>query len=847
MKLTREEVYEDNLAYFNGSELKADVFLNKYALKDNDGYYRERTPDDMHVRLSDEFFRIEKMYPNPMDYQSIFNSLKNFEYIIPQGSPMAGIGNDFQLMSLSNCFVIGEGEDDADSYGGIMRRDEEIAQLQKRRAGVGIDLSFIRPTDSKVKNAAMTSTGVKPFMDRYSNTTREVAQAGRRGALIESINITHPNAEDFIDAKLEEGKVTGANVSVKITDAFMDAVMKGENFVQQFPIHAEDPEFTQEVDANRIWQKIVDNAWSSAEPGLLYWDTAKREAIPDCYADEGFATRTTNPCGEILLCKNDSCRLMAMNYFGFVENPFTKDAKFDFKLFKNEVKKAQRLMDDLIDLEIEKVNKILEKIDNDPEPEYVKTAERELWTNILDKCKKGRRTGLGETGLGDMLAGLGLTYGTDEANDFAEEVMEAQKLAAYEESVNLARERGAFPIFDFDKEKENPFIQRIAESSPRVYEDMRQYGRRNIALLTIAPTGTVSLMAGLSSGCECAFMISHKRRRKINPQDKNTRTDFIDEVGDHWQEYRVFHDAFFTYLRANGYDVEDVVNNYPKEKIDEIVENSPYHNATTRDVDWVQKVKMQGKLQRHIDHSISVTVNLPEDISVEMVKEVYRTGYEWGCKGMTIYRDGSRSGVLISDESSKESGSEPAIMENHATKRPKKLNADVVRFQNNKESWIGFVGLYDGHPYEIFTGLADEINLPKSITEGEITKVKEENEDGETVKRFHFDYLDENGKQQRVEDISASFNPEYWNYAKMISYSLRHGMPLQFAYDMVKGLDLPETSLHTWKEGVARILKKYIPDGKAYGKCLSGYDDEDCGLQFVEGCLTCPTCGISNC
>lgn len=841
-KYTREEVYSATLDYFKGDTLAAEVWINKYCLKDSDGNLYELTPDDMHWRLANELARIETKYPNPVTAEEIFNKIKNFEKIVPQGSPMAGIGNDFQTVSISNCFVIGN-DHDADSYGGIFKLDQEIAQLQKRRAGVGVDLSFIRPQGSPVKNSALTSTGVVPFMERFSNTTREVAQDGRRGALMESISIKHPDSEAFIDAKMTQGKVTGANVSVRIDDEFMEAAIHGSTYTTQYPVESINPSFTKEVNANKLWKKIVHNAWKSAEPGILFWDTIIRESIPDCYADLGFKTISTNPCGEITLCANDSCRLLAINLYGYVINPFTKDAYFDWELFKKDVILAERLMDDIVDLELEKVDKIIAKIESDPEQDHIKRSEKQLWLNIKDKATRGRRTGLGVTAEGDMLAALGLKYGTDEANDFSEELHKTLKLEAYRSSVIMARERGAFPMWDGEREQDNPFIKRISEEDFGLYQDMMSYGRRNLALLTIAPTGSVSILTQTSSGLECVFLVYYTRRRKINPNDKNVRVDFTDELGDTWMEYPVFHHKFETWLAVNGYDVEAVKTTYTRDQINELVKLSPYYGATSNDVNWVKKVEMQGRIQKHIDHSISVTVNLPNEISEEMVGKVYEAGWRSGCKGITVYRDGSRSGVLISETDKKKKEKEELFKDHHAPKRPKRLKADIIRFQNNLEKWIAVVGLLDGRPYEVFTGKLENglSALPLNITECEI--VKNRTEDGK--KRYDIEYVDGNGEKQVHTGLNHTFNPEYWNYAKLISSVLRHGMPIVYVLDLIQSLNLNDEHLNTWKNGVARVIKRYIQDGlKGNGKCPS------CGsenLEYKEGCLTCVSCGNSKC
>ena len=833
---TQEEAVKASLDYFKGDDLAARVWVNKYALKDSEGNIYELTPDDMHWRIAKEIARIENKYPNPLSEQEVFDLIKNFEYIVPQGSPMAGIGNPYQIASLSNCFVIGNA---GDSYGGIMKVDQEQVQLMKRRGGVGHDLSHIRPKGSHVKNSALTSTGIVPFMERYSNSTREVAQDGRRGALMLSISINHPDAEDFIDAKMEQGKVTGANVSVRMDDAFMKAVKEGKDYTQKYPIHSNDTKFSKTIDASEVWKKIVHNAWQSAEPGILFWDTIARESVPDCYADLGYKTVSTNPCGEIPLCPYDSCRLLAINLFSYVENPFTPEAKFNFELFKKHVGYAQRIMDDIIDLELEKVDAILEKIDADPESDEIKSVERNLWLNIRNKAHEGRRTGIGITAEGDMLAALGIRYGSKKGNAFSVEVHKTLAIAAYRASVYAAKERGAFTIFDAEREKNNPFILRLKEADEKLYYEMLEFGRRNIALLTIAPTGTTSLMTQTTSGIEPVFLPVYKRRRKVNPNDKNVRVDFVDEVGDSWEEYVVFHHRFKQWMEANNIDV---AKNYSQEELDAIVKQSPYYKATSNDVDWLSKVQMQGAVQKWVDHSISVTINLPNDVTEELVGELYLKAWEVGCKGVTVYRDGSRSGVLISNDEKKDD--EVEMLTNFPTKRPQVLDADVVRFQNSKEKWIAFIGLIDGKPYEIFTGLADDedgILIPRWVNDGVI--IKNRNEDG--TSRYDFQYKNKRGYKTTIEGLSYKFNPEFWNYAKLISSTLRHGMPIEKVVDLINSLQLDSESINTWKNGVARALKRFVEDGtQAKGRCSNCNSDK---LVYQEGCLTCQDCGSSKC
>jgi ribonucleoside-diphosphate reductase alpha chain len=838
-KYSHEQVMTEATKYFNGDTLAANVWMNKYALKDSDGNIYELTPDDMHHRIASEIARVESKYPNPMLEDEIYELVKNFKYIIPQGSPMAGIGNNFQVASLSNCFVIGN-NGISDSYGGIMKIDQEQVQLMKRRGGVGHDLSHIRPAGSPVKNSALTSTGIVPFMERYSNSTREVAQDGRRGALMLSISIKHPDSERFIDAKLEEGKVTGANVSVKIDDEFMKAVVENKMYSQQYPIDSDSPTVVREIDALQLWNKIIHNAWQSAEPGILFWDTIKKESIPDCYADLGFKTVSTNPCGEIPLCPYDSCRLLAINLYSYVDKPFTAEASFNSELFVKHARMAQRMMDDIIDLELEKIEKILEKVENDPEDEEVKRVEKNLWLNIKMKALEGRRTGFGITAEGDMLAALGCKYGTDIATDFSVEVHKMLATEAYRSSVIMAKERGGFPLYDIEREKNNPFIVRLKEAAPDVYQDMVKYGRRNIALLTIAPTGSVSICTQTTSGIEPVFMISYKRRRKVNPNDKNVKVSFVDEIGDAWEEYNVFHPKFLKWLKINNYDVDEV-KLFNEAQLDAVVSKSPYYQATSNDIDWVSKVKMQGAVQKWVDHSISVTVNVPKDTTEDLVSRIYQTAWETGCKGITIYRDGSRAGVLISHSDAKEDVWE--FKETKAPVRPKKLEAEVVRFQNDYEKWVAVVGVLDNRPYEVFTGKAEGFYLPAWVTKGVIIR----NKVGSEKARYDFQFEDKEGYKVTMEGLSRSFNKEYWNYAKLISGILRHGMPLHSAVELISNLNLEIDSINTWKNGVVRALKKYIPDGTEAAEASCPECGAKGGLIYKEGCLTCKHCGYSKC
>ena len=841
---TYEEAFDASLAYFKGDNLAARVWVTKYALKDSFGNIYEKSPDDMHQRIARSLHEVECNYPEPLSQEEIYNLLKDFRYIVPQGSPMAGIGNEFQVGSLSNCFVIGLNET-PDSYGGIIKIDEEQVQLMKRRGGVGHDLSHLRPKGAPVKNSALTSTGLVPFMERYSNSTREVAQDGRRGALMLTVSIKHPDSEAFIDAKTTPGKITGANVSLRIDDEFMKCALSGEKYLLKFPINSDNPDFTKEIDASTLWKKIIHNAWKSAEPGVLFWDTITRESLADCYAEQGFKTISTNPCGEIPLCPYDSCRLLAINLYSYVIDPFTPEARFDFDLFKNHVAKAQRIMDDIIDLEMKKIDDIIKKIEEDPEPDEVKSTELNLWKKIKFKTSQGRRTGCGTTGEGDMLAALGLRYGTTEATDFSVKVHRELAIAYFNSSVELARQRGAFSVFDWEKEKNNPFINRLKKADPELIEKMKKYGRRNISCLTIAPTGTTSLMTQTTSGIEPVFMPVYKRRRKVNPSDENVRVDFVDEVGDSFEEYIVYHHKFLTWMEINGIQKKE---NLTSEEIDALVEKSPYYKATSNDVDWMEKVRMQGAIQKWVDHSISVTINLPQDVSEELVEQLYSEAWKSGCKGCTVYRDGSRNNVLETvkkDSKTQEETSGLIHSLDHEVKRPIELEADVVRFQNNKEKWIAFVGLADGKPYEIFTGLADDedgIFCPKSVNHGKIIKATDEN----GKKRYDFQFINKRGYKTTIEGLSEKFNPEFWNYAKLISGVLRYGMPIDQVLKLVGGLELDSNSINTWKNGVERALKKYLPNGTE----AKGHKCPNCGnetLVYQEGCLICKSCGTSRC
>lgn len=847
---TYDEAFAESLQYFGGDELAARVWVNKYAMKDSYGKIYEKSPEQMHWRIANEIARIEQKYPHPLTAQEIFDTLDHFRYIIPAGSPMTGIGNSHQVASLSNCFVIGI-EGDADSYGAVMRLDEEQVQLMKRRGGVGHDLSQLRPKGSPVNNSALTSTGLVPFMERYSNSTREVAQDGRRGALMLSVSIKHPDSEAFIDAKMTEGRVTGANVSVKIDDRFMQAAIDDQPYTQQFPIDSPAPQVSKSISARKLWEKIIHNAWKSAEPGILFWDTILRESIPDCYADLGFRTVSTNPCGEIPLCPYDSCRLLSLNLYSYVEHPFTAQAQFDYDKFAQHVRIAQRIMDDIIDLEMEKIDLIIEKVKSDPQTDDIKGAELYLWEKIREKSSKGRRTGVGITAEGDMIAAMGLRYGTQEATDFSVGVHKTLALNAYRSSVTMAEERGAFPIYDAAREAANPFILRIKEADSQLYADMLTHGRRNIACLTIAPTGTTSLMTQTTSGIEPVFMPVYKRRRKVNPNDADAHVDFVDEVGDSYEEYIVYHRKFLTWMEINGIDTH---KRYSQEEIDALVARSPYYKATANDVDWLMKVRMQGAIQKWVDHSISVTVNLPNSVDEALVSQLYIEAWRSGCKGCTIYRDGSRAGVMVAvkkkdkkEKKEKASAEKPNIaLPNNVTEvRPKELECDVVRFQNNKEKWVAFVGLLNGHPYEIFTGLQDDeegIVLPKTITKGRI--IKQTNADG--THRYDFQFENKRGYKTTVEGLSEKFNPEYWNYAKLISGVLRYGMPITHVIKLVGSLQLKSESINTWKIGVERALKKYIADGTiAKGQVCPSCGQET--LVYQEGCLICTNCGASRC
>ena len=849
-KFSFEDAYEASVRYFKGDELAARVWATKYALKDSDGNYYEKSPEDMHHRIASEIARIENTYPNPMTEEEVYELLKDFRYIVPQGSPMAGIGNNFQVGSLSNCFVIGL-DGHPDSYGGIVKIDEEQVQLMKRRGGVGHDLSHLRPKGTPVKNSALTSTGLVPFMERYSNSTREVAQDGRRGALMLSVSIRHPDASGFIDAKMEKGKITGANVSVRIDDEFMRAALSGQPYKQRYPIDDPDAEIVNEIDASELWHKIIHNAWKSAEPGVLFWDTITREGLADCYKDFGFASVSTNPCGEIPLCPYDSCRLLAINLYSYVKDPFTPEAEFDFDLLRHHAAVAQRIMDDIIDLEAEKIDLIIEKIKSDPEVDEVKATELNLWKKIREKTLKGRRTGCGTTGEGDMLAALGLRYGTKEATEMSVEVHKALALAYYRASVDLAAERGAFEIYDSSLEKDNPFLLRLKEADPELVEKMEKTGRRNIACLTIAPTGTTSIMTQTSSGIEPVFMPVYKRRRKVNPNDENVRIDFVDEVGDSFEEYVVYHHKFLDWMKINNIEVK---NNLTSDELDALIARSPYYKATANDVDWLEKVKMQGAIQKWVDHSISVTINLPNDVSEELVADLYAEAWRSGCKGCTVYRDGSRDNVLEA-VSKKNTATPNASMQDsisslihsadHVAKRPDELEADVVRFQNNKEKWIAFVGLVNGKPYEIFTGLADDedgLFCPKRVNHGKIIKAI----DDKGRKRYDFQFINKRGYKTTIEGLSEKFNPEFWNYAKLISGVLRYGMPIDQVLKLVGGLELDSTNINTWKNGVERALKKYLPNGTE----AKGQKCPNCGAEtliYQEGCLICTTCGNSRC
>ncbi len=836
---TFEEAFQDAKSYFKGDELAAKVWVTKYALKDSFGNIYEKSPTEMHRRLAKEIARIEEKYPNPLSEEQVYGLLKDFKYIVPAGSPMSGIGNKHQAVSLSNCFVIGD-DNPADSYGGIMKVDQEQVQLMKRRGGVGHDLSHIRPKGSPVSNSALTSTGVVPFMERYSNSTREVAQDGRRGALMLSISVKHPDAEDFIDAKLETGKITGANISVKIDDDFMNAVVENKPYQQQYPLDTDNPSVKKVINPRKLWKKIINNAWKSAEPGILFWDTVINESVADSYADLGFKTVSTNPCGEIPLCPYDSCRLLAVNLFSYVNNPFTVDAKFDFDKFKEHAGYAQRIMDDIIDLELEKIDGILTKINSDPEKAEVKRTERKLWENIKEKAVQGRRTGVGITAEGDMLAALNLRYGSDNATDFSVQVHKTLAVETYRSSVNMAKERGAFEIHNSEREKENPFVNRIKDADPLLYAEMQEHGRRNISLLTIAPTGSTSILTQTTSGIEPVFLPFYKRRRKVNPNDQDVTVSFVDETGDSWEEYNVFHHNFIAWMDANGID-SDKAKESDSSEIDKLVKSSPYYKSTSNDVDWLNKVRLQGQVQKWVDHSISVTVNLPNEASVKLVGDVYLEAWKSGCKGVTVYRDGSRDGVLIAATDKKKTQNDSI----EHSKRPQELSADVIHFSNNDEEWIAFIGVKDDLPYEIFSGRSEEdaLPVPKSITKGKI--IKQRFDDGS--KRYDFKYTNKFGFNITIEGLSYKFNPEFWNYAKLISGVLRHGMPVQHTVNLISSLQFGGGTINTWKKGIERALKNYIPDGT---KAKKGQVCTECGsdtLTYQEGCLICQSCGFSKC
>jgi len=841
VEYSTEEATKASTVYFKGDSLAANVWVNKYALKNSEGHLFELTPDDMHHRIAREIARIEKKYPNPMSEDEVFELIRDFKYVIPQGSPMAGIGNTFQIGSLSNCFVIGN-DGSSDSYGAILKTDEEQVQLMKRRGGVGHDLSHIRPKNSLVKNSALTSTGIVPFMERYSNSTREVAQEGRRGALMLSISVQHPDAEHFIDAKLEAGKVTGANISVKITDEFMNAVVSDGEFTQQFPIEVKDPKVTRKIQARDLWKKIIHNAWKSAEPGILFWDTIRRESVPDCYADLGFKTISTNPCGEIPLCTYDSCRLLAINLYSYVDKPFTPDASFDSDLFIDHVHKAQRMMDDIIDLELEKIDNILKKINSDPEDESIKARERNLWLNIKEKAIQGRRTGFGITAEGDMLAALGTRYGSNDAIDFSVEVHKMLAIEAYRSSITMAAERGAFPIWKADREKDNPFILRMKEAAPELYQDMVKHGRRNIAILTIAPTGSVSILSQTTSGLEPVFAVNYQRRRKVNPNDKHARVTFTDAIGDSWEEYNVFHHKFVTWLESKGYNLDEV-SHMNENDLKLIINESPYYKATSNDIDWVAKVHMQGAVQKWVDHSISVTVNVPNETREEMVDDIYETAWKVGCKGITVYREGSREGVLLNNDKKDDPNGPEEFRETRAPHRPERLEAEIVRFQNDYEKWIAVVGLLNGRPYEIFTGLADDFWIPQWVQTGWIVK----NRPDSINSRYDFQFSDRQGYRITIEGLSRSFTKEYWNYAKLISGILRHGMPLPFVVNIISKLHFEVDSINTWKNGVERALKKFIPDGTKALERVCPNCHEPNVLIYQEGCPRCTKCGYTKC
>lgn len=836
---TFDEVYEACLKYFDDDALAASTWMNKYAMKTPDGEYLEKTPDDMHWRMAKEFARIEQYYKvnskvngtfakmsdygksrSDLDVDAIYELFKDFGYVIPQGSVMASLGNSQVLASLSNCVVI---PPVYDSYGGILYADQQLVQLFKRRCGVGLDISRLRPSGAIVTNAAGSSTGSVSFMERFSNTTREVAQHGRRGALMITMDIAHPDVRDFIKIKQDLKKVTGANVSVRLSDEFMTAVLEDKDYTHRWPVDADKPEYTNTVRANDLWESIIQCAHRTAEPGLIFWDRQHFYSTSSVYP--GFRNDSTNPCSEIAMQGGDSCRLIALNLYNFVRLPFTDEAYFDCENFYQVTYEAQRLMDGLVDLELEAIERILDKIDQDPEPDHIKAVERETWKLLYKTGKSGRRTGIGFTALADTMAALGLKFDSNESLRRTEEIMRTKCRAEFDSSIDMAIERGKFEAFDPEVEKQSLFVRMLEAEMPQLFKRMMDVGRRNISISTVAPTGTLSMLARTSSGIEPVFMLSYKRRRKINPTDKNARVDFTDDMGDAWQEFTVYHPKVKTWMQVAG---------------EKNIDLSPYAGATAAEIDWAKRVELQSIVQKYTTHSISSTINLPPDVSKEMVGEIYLQAWQKGLKGITVYREGSRSGVLVSNEKEIK---KPA-QDQKTFKRPRKLEAEIVRFQNDNEKWIAVVGLRHGRPYEIFTGKAEEVfALPNFVTRGWV--IKSRNHEGKA--RYDFQFLDRDGYRVTIEGLSRSFDKEFWNYAKLISGVLRHGMPIKYVAQLVSGLNLYSDHINTWKNGVARALKKFIPDGEEAidKKCPSCEDSE--GLVFEEGCLKCKSCGYTKC
>ncbi|WP_431136467.1 adenosylcobalamin-dependent ribonucleoside-diphosphate reductase [Psychroserpens mesophilus] len=836
---TYNDVFKHALPYFNNDELAATTWINKYCLKDNQGNYLEKTPDEMHLRMAKEFARVEKKYAvsqaaldnlsaygkqrNPLDETKIYQLFKDFKYVIPQGSVMFGLGNDQVIASLSNCIVV---PSVLDSYGGVCYTDEQLAQLFKRRCGVGVDLSELRPKDAQVSNAAGSTTGAVSFMNRFSNTTREVAQNGRRGALMLTMDVKHPDIEDFITIKQDLTKVTGANISIRLSDEFMQAVVNDTKFTLQWPIESKTPTYTKEINAKDLWQKIITCAHNTAEPGLIFWDRQHHYSTSSIYPE--FKNSSTNPCSEIAMQGGDSCRLIAVNLFSFVEAPFTKKAKFNFKKFYEVVYESQRLMDDLVDLELEAVEKILDKINTDPEPDTIKRTEKETWELLKETGRKGRRTGLGFTALADAIAGLGIKFDTDDALSVVDDIMKTKMTAEFDSSIDMAITRGQFEVFNRNIEDTSEFVQMMAKEFPETYERMMEFGRRNISISTVAPTGSLSMLAQVSSGIEPVFLLSYIRRRKVNTNDENSKVDFVDDLGDGFEEFTVYHKKYETWMNTTG-------------KTE--VFKSPYAGATAPEIDWKKRVEMQALVQKYTTHSISSTINLASDVTVDLVGDIYIDSWQKGLKGITVYRDGSRSGILVStDDDSKEKNTK--VTETLIAKRPDVVEAEIVRFHNESEKWLAVIGLVDGRPYEIFTGkMKDAFNLPQWVEKGWV--IKNRNEDD--TSRYDFQYIDNEGYKITIEGLSRSFNKEFWNYAKLISGVLRHGMPIPYVVDLIQNLNLYDDHINTWKNGVARALKRFVPEGAEAvdKKCPSCNDPE--GLIFEEGCLKCKSCGHSKC